>query len=171
MISDFGVVCYSRFYSKRLMWSHYADSHKGMCLVFDIPKEIVYETFVKVEYGEEIPDAYFNIDDMDNWSRLMKIVKTKSNEWKHEEEYRQVYKKKNFYEDYPGRLSEIIFGSKTTRLDINLVINILRNYYSEIIISKMYLSIDSFHLGKMSMTLRKGEKYWIPDIWDGKCVK
>lgn len=96
LLSKFGVVCYSSVYDSKLMWSHYADSHKGMCLVYEIPKENIEFSLVKVEYCEEIPSAYFDVDHADNWTHLIKIVKTKSIEWHYEKEFREVYKDKNF---------------------------------------------------------------------------
>jgi hypothetical protein len=171
LISTFGVVCYSSFYDRKLLWSHYADSHRGMCLVFDIPKEFIQKGFVKVDYGHETPFAHFNVDEADNWSSLLKIVRTKSIDWEYEEEYRQVFTKKNVHENYPGKLIEIIFGCQTSRNDIDLVFDIIKNYYEKIVISKMYISIYSFNLGKMSFTYERDKKYWIPDIWDGKCIK
>ncbi|KAF0235917.1 MAG: hypothetical protein FD181_3155 [Prolixibacteraceae bacterium] len=170
LISNFGVVCYSSFDDSKLMWSHYADSHKGMCLVFEIPKENLKFGFVKVEYSEEIPSAYFDVNNADNWAQLIKIVKTKSIEWQYEKEFRQVFMEKKVYENYPGKLIEIIFGSQTSRMDINLVLDIINNRYENLIISKMYLSIYSFQLGKMSFTYNRNKEYRIPDIWDGKCI-
>jgi hypothetical protein len=171
LISNFGVVCYSSFDDSKLMWSHYADGHKGMCLVFESPKENLDLDFVKVEYSEEMPSAYFDVDNADNWAHLIKIVKTKSIEWQHEKEIRQVFMEKKVYENYPGKLVEVIFGCQTSRLDIDLVLDIVKNHYESLIISKMYLSIYSFKLGKMSFTYLQNSKYWVPDIWDGKCVK
>lgn len=171
LVSKFGVVCYSSFYDRKLLWAHYADSHKGMCLVFEMPKDYIDFGVVKVEYSKVIPNAYFDVNNTDNWSNLIKIVKTKSIEWEYEQEYRQVLMEKKVYQDYPGKLVEIIFGSQTSRMDIDLVLDIIKNHFESLIISKMYLSVYSFELGKMSFTLNKNIKYWIPDIWDGKCVK
>ncbi|NQY30910.1 MAG: DUF2971 domain-containing protein, partial [Flavobacteriaceae bacterium] len=48
-VKEIGVVCYSskgsefgeniEVYENKLQWSHYADKHKGMCLVFDFPDD------------------------------------------------------------------------------------------------------------------------------------
>lgn len=43
----FGMLCFSREWCNPLLWSHYADRHRGICLGFDvsdeIAREIVYE--------------------------------------------------------------------------------------------------------------------------------
>ena len=41
-----GLLCFSRKWSNPVLWSHYADKHRGLCLGFDIPdlraKEVTY---------------------------------------------------------------------------------------------------------------------------------
>src|SRR6266853_3861048 len=32
----FGVLCFSRSWSNPLLWAHYSDKHKGICLGFDV---------------------------------------------------------------------------------------------------------------------------------------
>jgi len=34
-----GLLCFSRSWNNILMWSHYGDRHKGICLGFDVPDE------------------------------------------------------------------------------------------------------------------------------------
>lgn len=63
LIKDlFGICCFSNTYNEILLWTHYSDSHKGMCLVFD--KELLddslvngYRNIVKsnIEYSESVP--------------------------------------------------------------------------------------------------------------------
>lgn len=42
LVSDFsrmyGMVCFSTSWHDPVMWAHYSDKHKGLCLGFDIPK-------------------------------------------------------------------------------------------------------------------------------------
>src|SRR5438309_1529951 len=33
------LLCFSRTYMNSLMWSHYADKHRGICLAFDVPRQ------------------------------------------------------------------------------------------------------------------------------------
>jgi len=41
LVSDFsrmyGMVCFSTSWHDPVMWAHYSDKHKGLCLGFDIP--------------------------------------------------------------------------------------------------------------------------------------
>src|SRR5215216_5139997 len=37
----FGVVCFSRNWNNPLLWAHYSDKHKGICLGFDLPDDFL----------------------------------------------------------------------------------------------------------------------------------
>jgi hypothetical protein len=45
-VASYSAQCFSRSWNNILMWSHYADRHKGICLGFDVPDECARE----VEY-------------------------------------------------------------------------------------------------------------------------
>ncbi len=53
----FGICSFSKSYNNILLWSHYADSHSGVCLIFD--KDIlvpsIKENDNEIEYNEVIP--------------------------------------------------------------------------------------------------------------------
>jgi hypothetical protein len=44
-----GLVCFSRNWDNLLLWSHYGDKHKGICLGFDIPDDLL----ITVRYVSE----------------------------------------------------------------------------------------------------------------------
>jgi hypothetical protein len=104
VLKKIGVVCYSRknslayndqeVYTSKLFWSHYADSHKGMCLVFDIKNKDEYPH--KVQYKSEPLRICLKSDDISN-DDILPIVTTKDIEWSYEAEYREVsFKKKHW---------------------------------------------------------------------------
>ena len=45
---EFGILCFSASYHNPALWAHYADSHKGLCLGFDVQSEYCR----KVHYSE-----------------------------------------------------------------------------------------------------------------------
>lgn len=96
--------CFSSSKDSMLMWSHYADSHKGVCIEFDIPEEDE-KLFQKVIYSEERPTNNFvqavrkmcgqhlangNFDKSDEALNklLLEPYITKLIEWAYEDEYR-----------------------------------------------------------------------------------
>jgi hypothetical protein len=44
-----GLLCFSTKWSNPLLWSHYADRHRGICLGFDVARELVQP----VDYAKE----------------------------------------------------------------------------------------------------------------------
>lgn len=80
--STFRVSCFSQKNDSILMWSHYANSHKGFCLEYDFKmlKELITLP-LPVKYSNDLPN---DIDDK------LKLIFTKSKEWSYEEEWRLV---------------------------------------------------------------------------------
>ncbi len=85
-----GVWCLTPHPDRMLMWSHYADQHRGVCIGFDAEvlarrspvNDLGHSAFVpvrRVAYMDKRPDA----DDPD-------AIFVKSPEWRYEDEYRVV---------------------------------------------------------------------------------
>ena len=164
-IGDYGIVCYTSEYRNNLLWSHYSENHKGMCLVFDIPKE-KEDSLYKVQYQLHFPEINLT-DDSKTDEEIKTIVTTKSIEWKYENEYRQVFIMKNMLYEYPGELIEIIFGCRTPYVDIKMVANIAFSKNPNIIISRMLMDQASYSLTKESI----GNNKEIPNLWKINGVK
>jgi len=72
-----------------LMWSHYADSHRGICLGFSLCNEI-FCTALRCEYSAAFPTLPL-YDDSDEATLLALLAK--SDVWRYENEYRLVVQK------------------------------------------------------------------------------
>ena len=163
-INKLGVVSYSAEEYNSLLWSHYSNNHKGMCLVFEIKEEQKAELF-KVSYENEIPKLDFKEDE-----DLKEILITKSTVWRYENEYRQIFRGSEKHYIYPGELVEIIFGCQTTSKDIEVIFKIIESTYeSQMTVSKMFIQQDTFLLGKSSFGYKKESQ--VPKWWDGKIIK
>lgn len=97
LISDVGVLSLSREPLSILMWSHYANDHKGFVVEFKIPTKgfIKSETAhldllvpFKINYVEDRPKLA--IGDSNSEKAVDLHLLTKSNHWKYEEEERVV---------------------------------------------------------------------------------
>jgi hypothetical protein len=126
----FEICCFSKNYKNILMWSHYADSHKGICIGI----KTIYEDnsnlieFQKVKDIDKIKaeSVIYNLDNKKippvNYQNLTKELLeqsliTKSLHWKYEEEYRTILLK-NMVDTQILKLKkenicQIIFGFKT----------------------------------------------------------
>lgn len=88
---DFGVLSLSERWNSLLMWSHYADNHRGYCIGFHEEKlreSNIFGVGGQVRYPEskDYPLIHpFEEYEMDSW---VTMSHTKSIEWEYEKEYR-----------------------------------------------------------------------------------
>jgi hypothetical protein len=78
-----GVLCFSRGWKNPVLWSHYGDKHKGICLGFDVPAESI----VPVTYTAARPQLPPNPGDLTEAFSLQ-LRSTKYLGWKYEDEIR-----------------------------------------------------------------------------------
>ena len=123
-----------------LMWSHYAEEHKGVCLFYQFPTNFInYDRnnifgISKVEYKENpLTDWFINnaeeYDSLDLIKFLFKLgpktLTIKSPPWEYEEEVRMVRPKKGFLKIEKEFLKQICFGLNTPDEDKKLIIKIV----------------------------------------------
>jgi hypothetical protein len=81
------ILCFSRNWDNLLLWSHYGDSHKGICLGFDIPDgdpganhdtDVLYQPNVlQIRRPEDV-----------NFDLANRLLRTKHESWSYEQEVR-----------------------------------------------------------------------------------
>ncbi len=82
-------MCFSRNWDNLLLWSHYGDSHKGVCLGFDIPErdprdpdtpygtDVLYQpNLLQIRRLQDLPDI------------ADRLPRTKHESWSYEQEVR-----------------------------------------------------------------------------------
>lgn len=111
---DYGVACFTQNIKSILMWSHYADGHKGFCLEFGsdhLPFSDIKKIF-KVKYTRVYP----TLNPVDViLGRILpskpELLLTKSSQWKYEKEWRLFKVKGDTKVPYkPEALTGIYFG-------------------------------------------------------------
>ena len=122
---QYRVYCLSTKSDSTLMWSHYANDHRGVCLEFRCDNE-VFSSAMKMNYTDEYPLFDFASDP------LLPLI-TKSRAWGYEDEYRVVAlerfidpsvavagvirTKENFLKLPRGALQSVIMGCMIERAD------------------------------------------------------
>jgi tetratricopeptide (TPR) repeat protein len=106
-----------------LMWGHYTDCHKGFCVKYQFPSDIVYEDtslnnltrLGNVQYVDKVSiDGHLTLDD---------AFFKKSNVWSYENEVRLLHYDSSVENDYKkiklpdGCVKEIYFGLKCSDED------------------------------------------------------
>ncbi|WP_404460257.1 DUF2971 domain-containing protein [Providencia rettgeri] len=125
-LNSCGICSFSKARENQLMWSHYADEHKGVCIGFDEQKiraqhDTVYS--IDVTYQDEYP---FNdiikrmklsesIPEMNDLKGvigdiLYSVLGTKYTSWKYERERRLVFVRSAAHKFEPEAVTSITFG-------------------------------------------------------------
>ncbi|RUW57016.1 DUF2971 domain-containing protein [Mesorhizobium sp. M8A.F.Ca.ET.021.01.1.1] len=78
----FGLLCFSPDWTNAVMWSHYADRHRGICLGFDVSDQIAST----VTYSQDRPEI--DLSRKPQESDIQPLLFIKGPDWRYEEEYR-----------------------------------------------------------------------------------
>jgi hypothetical protein len=107
-----GLLCFSRQLHNPVLWAHYAESHRGLCLGFDVPDDLTQ----MVEYVEN-PIRLERLD----LKTANRMLFTKYEHWRYEDEVRmwatlQQKSGEYFFMDFGEglRFAEIIVGAGST---------------------------------------------------------
>jgi Protein of unknown function (DUF2971) len=78
-----GMLCFSKHWNNPLLWSHYADKHRGMCLGFEIDEN----TLKPVTYVSDRPELLMPPTE----ESINQLLFTKFEDWQYEEELRNWF--------------------------------------------------------------------------------
>jgi len=132
-----------------LMWSHYSNSHQGICLQFKADKEssIIWEAF-KVTYQNNYPEI--NTMDIGDTTQFFNLVATKSNHWKYEKERRIIKTEEeggsNTYTFEPELLTGVVLSAKISANDEKKVLSWVERSRSDINIYRAKLNSKKYGL-------------------------
>ena len=158
-LEDRGLVasCFSNTFKNTLMWSHYADEHKGIVIGFNrnaIEKHTKKIFIANVDYpkNNKRPKFHFAMTlKGNNWIDPIRL--TKSNEWNYEEEVRLFLyepnreEKVSFFYDYKEELiNRIYFGCRIDKTIKKEIIKYIKRNKLNIQIFNMRLSKTLYKL-------------------------
>ena len=137
-LGNVGVCSFSNNANETLMWSHYADDHRGVRLLYQFPWAVLLEKFKpvvvmgEVEYSTERLTKLLTRVPMEMETFVTELVhvylKTKNPAWGYEKEVR-IIRRKHGVLNIPGAfLKQICFGLRTPQSDIDLVIKLAQQY-------------------------------------------
>jgi len=146
MSKSYGLLCFSAGWENPLLWSHYADRHRGMCLAFDVSDEYAR----KVEYVETRTTLTLPFTE----ETMQRLLFTKFCGWSYEEEWRvwlrleekdQATSKffRSFDEEI--KLCEIILGPLCD-VTADMLTKILQGHSHSVDATKARLAFNSFQV-------------------------
>ena len=158
-IADFneklGAMCLSRNCTDPLLWAHYADKHRGICLGIDIPDDPVTVNHVIYTDGRELMDrervfVKFADGGEDAGGAVLRKLRLKYIGWDYEEEVRLLKKLENgltffCFNDDDFILRQVILGLRS-RLTKQSIVNRLSGFGQDVEILKATLSPDEFRI-------------------------
>lgn len=152
--------------NNRLMWSHYADSHKGICIKYNLKNYDINSI------NKNNTVAYFKNVEYPSSKKIKKKIKDKINfydaffikgkEWKYENELRLLYFNTNGKEEHKSIpiskcIEAIYFGLKCSSKDILAIKNLIAD--KNIKIYKMKADKKNFgHLEAEEILTKKKSK-------------
>ncbi len=148
------VSCFSELKNSILMWSHYGDNHKGICLEYDFLNskndEIFFKSIFPVVYSRELLDlTKYHTVEMKEFNNLIVVLAAifKSQDWFYEKEWRTVFPlgpdSKAFCRS-GARTKAIYLGTKISKANKKLLVEIARG--KNILIYQMVMKKDRYEL-------------------------
>lgn len=140
-----------------LMWSHYADCHKGICFTYSIPEHYL------VAQSDQLPvvsEVNYGINPITDWliqpelieglsfneTFLVKLLTAKSACWSYEKEVRIISREQGQMEIDRSFLKQICFGLNTPKTDIDLIKMVSAKFGYSASFCQVQRSVDDFGL-------------------------
>jgi hypothetical protein len=167
MISDnYRIICFSQSCESPLMWAHYADNHKGVCLKFEVHEDDCSDITYPESMGEFVEDKLknrslaFKLAVLCNCGiteeEFFKILTTKFSEWSYEKETRifiplnDIEKLDNGLEyrnfDERIQLKQVILGINNQTNRAKLQDFLERNYQEKVDLYNAEVSPNEFRV-------------------------
>ena len=129
------IYCLTPIPDSTLMWSHYADHHRGICLEFDKDSDLIGMS-LQVRYRDTYPELLPQNRD------VLALVLTKSSDWSYEQEFRIIASTINtpakLHGDFvmlpDGALTAIIVGCQCKHY--SEILSIVKNYYPSVAVKR-----------------------------------
>ena len=114
-------------YKIGLMWSHYANSHTGCCIGFELGETKKW-TIHEVEYKDTLPSC-------DSHDNIEQVLETKSSHWRYEKEVRFIKDKSDksnkSTSTMPIKIKVIYLGTRMHDKDKRLIRKLIKSIYGD----------------------------------------
>ena len=155
--NDYRIVCLSRSRNKKLMWSHYADGHRGCSIKIAVPKGYGSNDcpLRRVQYTSK----YTSRDNLDT-NGIVNSLYTKDKKWDYELEVRAVYSNINkdnpCWKQYKG---DVFFIASILQVDFGCFSHFDSHYLEALMAIRDYNSNQKkkIKVRKYTMSLSKYE--------------
>lgn len=132
-----------------LMWSHYGDENKGICIGYNFSQ--ASSEVKKHLYPVQYSNKRFSFESVKKSPENAFLLLRKSSCWKYEKEFRLIYECNEFSNDnhcisLKDCVSEITFGLRTETPQINFIKYLVNTIYPDIQLYQIKTNENSFRL-------------------------
>lgn len=148
-LNELGCSCFTEDNTEILMWSHYANGHKGICLEFNTSGEPFNKLF-KVEYSNDFPSVSIvklltDVRGISLTEETLRPLLTKYTSWEYEKEWRVFHKVSGTLFGYDVEsLKAVYFGVNIDYADLEIVCLILLGQNPEVKFYRSHKGIDEY---------------------------
>lgn len=142
-IKNVGVCSFCFVLEEPLLWSHYADGHKGLCLTYEMPFQSFFKpsksipgAIMPVEYDENqltdwliknAPEKAKTNTEKFSYDLIGKVLSIKGEGWGYEKEARIICDREGAYGIPKDCLTQVCFGMNADKSDIALIKQLIYN--------------------------------------------
>ena len=159
-VGEMGIGSFSLTNDETLLWSHYADDHRGVALRYDFPMALLddEDNIVGVSAVSYEPNAvsdwltdnaHLYIDNLQEFiiELLKKVLMSKAPAWQYEQEARIVRPATGLFALPRETLTHVIFGLQTSQQDEAVIRSLVEKYYNEVKFGRVVRTVDDFGIG------------------------
>jgi Protein of unknown function (DUF2971) len=171
LYGKFGVFSLAKKWNCHLLWSHYADNHRGLCVEYDASDNACFD-LRKVRYGTS---RSVKISELFAWkvsgSKLAEnsvfetIFLAKAPAWRYESEFRDIRAQHGVCSS-PMTVKAVHFGMRCDTAVKTAVVKLYSNVDPSIDIFEVYASDNSFELKRRAVDIGEIEAFGVlvPDF-------
>lgn len=144
LISRFAFCALSESFDDILMWSHYASSHTGFVIGFEIKDEEIDHNFQKVKYIDSLPDFdilqmvnFIKGDDSQATPYFLSDISTKSTVWDYEKEWRIWRSEPTYFRYKIENVISVYFGVNCKHETMKIILELLKGLPEGFLFSHM----------------------------------
>ncbi len=130
LATKIGILCFSTDWISPLLWGHYADRHKGLCLGFDVKNEIL-EPMEYVTKRIVLDTDWLSNSDAVRAEIMRRLLRTKSEPWQYESEVRLFAELDQIDESTGHYFKEFASDLKLAQVIVGASSNLTKHHLTE----------------------------------------
>ncbi|CAH7078332.1 conserved hypothetical protein [Vibrio chagasii] len=152
LIQDIGVISLSEVDNHILMWSHYADQHKGFCIEYERTESNLLggNSTLPIRYTDKLPvfslQSIVKSNPQDRKHYIHSLVLSKALEWAYEREWRYLHTHGNRPVELKANISAIIFGARMPVEQRATLADLVSKYHNSVKLKQVELKKNGFGL-------------------------